>query len=259
MELLIILYLACQNLLSPSEGSRHHAWGLDRTDARVIAWEKSVQKYEKKRIDIDAAEKESLKVTFREIENAYTNYQVEVMAKAMANVSNRVDRVQDQLFMDLHWGMKHFLADYFIHRRGRCRQFRTPTDFKRYLAAHTQAVLFMGECYCRRNEYYYGELPWMESGAFGALKEYVDQFHNEGKKDFEAIAQKYLDTWILHIESDQGFIRRHAHYQMDMSWPGIELGKITRKDARRGALTGANTLIKLCYTPKWLDEFKDFK
>ena len=43
---------------------------------------------------------------------------------------------------------------------------------------------------------------------------------------------------------------------MDMSWPAIELGKITREEARRGALTGANTLIKLGYTPKWLDEIK---
>ena len=257
MELLIILYFVCLNILPRPEENRPKAsWGLDRTDARVIAWKKSVQKYERKRIDIDTAEKASLKATFRDIENAYTNYQVEVMEKAMANVSNRVDHVQDQLFSDLHCGMKHFLADYFIHRRGRCRQFGTPTDFKRYLAAHTQAVLFIGECYCRRNEYYNGELPWMESGTFGALKEYVDQYRNEGKKDFEAIAQKYLDNWIAHIESDQGFIRRYAHCQMDMSWPAIELGKITREDARRGALTGANTLIKLGYTPKWLDEIK---
>ena len=257
MELLIILYFVCLNLLPrPQENRPKVNWGLDRNDVRVIAWEKSVQKYERKRIDIDAAEQASLKGTFRDIENAYTNYQVEVMAKAMANVSNRIDRVQDQLFMDLHWGMRHFLADYFIHRRGRCRQFGTPADFRRYLAAHTQAVLFMGEWYCRRNEYYNGGLPWMESGVFGALKEYVDQFRNEGKKDFEAIAQKYLDNWIAHIESDQGFIRRYAHCQMDTGWPAIKLGKITREEARRGALTGVNTLIKLGYTPKWLEEFK---
>ena len=51
-------------------------------------------------------------------------------------------------------------------------------------------------------------------------------------------------------------IRRNAHYQMDMSWPLIELGKITREGARRGALSGVDILIKHGYTPKWLDEFK---
>ena len=117
-------------------------------------------------------------------------------------------------------------------------------------------ALFLGNYSCKRNDYGFVQTAWIEYGTFEVLKRYVDQFHDEGKKDFEAIAQKYLDNWILHIESDQGFIRRNAHYQMDMSWPAIELGKITREDARRGALTGANTLIKLGYTPKWLDEFK---
>ena len=46
MELLIILYLFYVNLLPPSENHHKVGWGLDRNDARVIAWEKSVQKYE---------------------------------------------------------------------------------------------------------------------------------------------------------------------------------------------------------------------
>ena len=98
MNLLIILYFACQSLLSPPEGSRHHAWGLNRTDARVIAWEKSVQKYEKKRIEIGETEQQALRAIYRDIQVAYTNNQVEAMMQAMACVSNRVDNIPNALY-----------------------------------------------------------------------------------------------------------------------------------------------------------------
>ena len=255
MNLLIILYLACQNLLSPSEESRHPAWGLDRTDTRVIAWKKSVQKYEKKRIDVGEAEQQALRAIYHDIQVAYTNNQVEAMTRAMACVSNRVDNIPDAVYRELAGGIEDLFCMQFRACKPRSA-FDSLADFENFVALHAKMALFLGNYSCKRNDYDFVQTAWLEYGTFEVLKRYVDQFHNEGKKDFEAIAQKYLDNWIAHIESDQGFIRRHAHYQMDMSWPAIELGKITREDARRGALTGANTLIKLGYTPKWLDEIK---
>ena len=85
---------------------------------------------------------------------------------------------------------------------------------------------------------------------------YVDNFRNEERDDMRAVAQKYLDKWIAHIESPNGFIRRYAHWNLEMSWPRIELGKITPEQARQGSLGCATPLIRLGYTPKWLDEFK---
>ena len=257
MNLLIILYLAYANVLS-SLGVRHrHTGWLDRNDERVIAWEKSVQKYERKRIAIDATEQLALKSTFQDIENAYTNYQVEVMVSTLANVSNRIDCVQDQLFKNLQSGIARFFAVHFIQRLGRRSQFATPSDFERFLASHTQVALFIGECCCRRNDYLSGELRWVEYQTFGALKEYVDLFRSAGREEFAIVAQKFLDKWIEHVESEQGFIRRYAHFQQDMSWPEIHLGKITPEGVRRSAISAASPLIKLGYTPKWLDEFFD--
>ena len=59
---------------------------------RAIAERVALKKFEKylpKHIDIDEAEQLALKSMFRDIENAYTNYQIEAMSQAMANVSNR--------------------------------------------------------------------------------------------------------------------------------------------------------------------------
>jgi len=98
MELLVILYLAYTHLVHPLETRQHYPLQLDRTDERVIAWEKSVQKYEKKRIEIGEAEQQSLRAIYSDIQVAYTNNQVEAMTRAMACVSNRVDCIQDALY-----------------------------------------------------------------------------------------------------------------------------------------------------------------
>ena len=212
------------------------------------------QEFDRIRIDIEEAEQLALKSIFRDIENAYTNYQVEAMAAAMAKVSNRIDHVQNQLYIDLHWGMMGFFSNYF-KSRGRRRQFGSPAEFECFVKAHTMAALFLGGCYCRRNEYD-GPLVCLEFETFEVLKEYVDQFRNAGMKDFEESAQFFLEKWIEHIESDQGFIRRCAHWQMDSYEIGIVTGQFSREEAIQWARNAAKPLILRGYTPKWLDEFK---
>ena len=44
MELLVILYLAYANFVHPHEVRHHYPLQLERTDERVIAWEKSVRR-----------------------------------------------------------------------------------------------------------------------------------------------------------------------------------------------------------------------
>jgi len=225
---------------------------------RAVAERVALKKFERylpKRIDIEEAEQLALKSIFRDIENAYTNYQVEAMAAAMAKVSNRIDRVQNQLYIDLHWGMEGFFSNYFKSRRGRRRQFGSPAEFECFVKVHTRAALFLGECYCRRNEYN-GPLVCLEFETFEVLKEYVDQFRNAGMKDFEESAQVFMEKWIEHIESDQGFIRRCAHWQMDSYEIGIVRGQFSREEAIQWARNAAKPLILRGYTPKWLDEFK---
>ena len=106
MELLVILYLAYAHLVHPHEARHHYPLQLERTDERVIAWGKSVQKYEKKRIEIGEAEQQALRVIYRDIQVAYTNNQVEAMTRAMACVSNRVDNIPDALYRELTGALK---------------------------------------------------------------------------------------------------------------------------------------------------------
>ena len=253
--LILIFYLAYTGALDRPNDASYPKLQLERNDARAIAWEKSVQKYKKKRIDVAEAEQLSLRALYRDIGNAYTNRQIEAMAQAMACVSNRIDFIQDGLFFELNTDILRLFGDRFFDS-GRSCQFASTAEFERFAELNTKMALFLGDCYCRRNDYDTRMMVWIEYQTFIALKQFVDQFHSEEKTDFEQVAQKSLDKWIEHIESDQGFVRKNAHYQMDMSWPLIELGKITREGARSGALSGVEMLIKHGYTPKWLDEFK---
>ena len=214
--LILIAYIAYVGIL----GNHSDRPTVNQLGPPNPAWQEFNKKYDRIRIDIEEAEQLALKSIFRDIENAYTNYQVEAMSAAMANVSNRIDHIQNQLYVDLHWGMMGFFSNYFKSRRGRRRQFGSPAEFECFVKAHTMAALFLGECYCRRNEYD-GPLVCLEFETFEVLKEYVDQFRNAGMKDFEESAQVFLEKWIGHIESDQGFIRRCAHWQMDSYEIGI--------------------------------------
>ena len=213
-------------------------------------------KYNMTRIDVDEAERLALKTVFQNIENAYTNYQIAAISDAMANVSNRIDRVQNQLFRDLHSGLFHFFMEYFIHGTRR-RKFDTSADFERFLVVHMKMAIFLGECYCRRSDYFDAIPMLIEANAFNVLKTCIDRFHKEGRREFEEIAQKSLDMWITHIESEQGFTRRYAHWIYDdtVSLIGIGRGR-TRERAISGARGSAELLIRYGYTPKWLDEFK---
>ena len=233
-----------------------HAFELDRNDERVIAWKKSVQKYEKRRIGVDAAEQLALKSIFRDIESAYTNYQIKAMSQAIANVSNRIDFVQDQLFSELDGGIERFLVERFL-QGSLHRQFDKPAELELFLTAHTKMALFLGDCLCRRNEYEWAKMSWIEYRTFEVLKKFADKYFEDGRNELANIARKSLGIWIEHIESDNGFIRKLAHYHLDKSWPLIELGKITPERARIGACSDAITLIRFGYTPKWLDEFFD--
>ena len=216
MELLIILYLVFAHQSSPQGERCHYPLQLERTDERVIAWEKTIQKYEKKRIEIGEAEQQALRAIYRDIQVAYTNNQVEAMTRAMACVSNRVDNIPDALYRELAGGIEDLFCMQFRACKPRSA-FDSLADFENFVALHTKMALFLGNYSCKRNDYGFVQTAWLEYGTFEVLKRYVDRFHDEGKDDFEAIAQKYLDKWIAHIESDSGFIRRHAHFSMDMS------------------------------------------
>lgn len=256
MNLLILIAYVAYAGIAGGAKDRPRVNQLNPSETTIRARREFNQKYDRTRIEIEEGEHLALASIFDDVKSAYTNYQVQAMSEAMANVSNRIDQVQNQLFIDLHWGLYCFFMEHFIHGTRR-RKFDTSADFERFLAVHMKMALFLGECYCRRSDYYDAGPMLIEANAFNVLKTCIDSFHRDGKKEFEEIAQKYMGTWIQHIESGQGFTRRYAHWIYDDTMSLIEIGRgRTRERAISGARGSAELLIRYGYTPKWLDEFK---
>ncbi len=251
--LILIAYMVHAGGLSPLGKSHSRAgWlGLDNASARV--WERPVQTYERRRIDVGESEKIALGEIFRDIENAYSNSNAVTMARAMSSVSNRVDNMQDELYIKLSNGLVGLFNERFLGG-GQLHQFSSPAEFEHFARLHMGMALFLGGHHCRRNEYD-GRPRWIEYRTFEVLKQYESFFRDDGKNDFAIVARRLLDEWAEHIESDEGFIRRCAYYDVDATRPLIQQGKLTPGEVRFSVFMTVCHVIKCGYTPKWLDEF----
>ncbi len=185
-----------------------------------------------------------LKAIYRDIENAYTNNLTRALHQSISRVSSHLGRDYGRPFLDLDKALMSLFKKSFVeHRDLRC--FETLEEFERFASVNVETAHFLCSC-----EFHYGADAtfWMrdlESLTFQVIRDYVDRFHREGKREFEMSAQKHLEAWIAHIESRQSFSYKMASYWWSFS------------PARAHDVHfGIDYLINLGYTPKWLDEFK---
>lgn len=186
----------------------------------------------------------ALKPIYPDIENAYTNNQADALAQAVARVSSYLGRDYGRPFLDLDEVLLRLFRENFVGQKSP-RRFDTLEDFERFVSVNVEMALFLCSCEFRDGTIVTFWMSDLECQTFKVLSDYVDKFHAEGKRDFEEVARKYMDAWIAHIESSQSFVRKMAYYW----W------KNSPQHAHEIHF-GIDYLIKLGYTPKWLDEFK---
>ena len=138
------------------------------------------------------------------------------------------------------------------------QDFERVEDFVRFSWVNTEVSMFFGMLYARGREF--DVLTCLEELSFLRFRKYKEKFHTEGKKDLEQMAQRFMDLWIAHIESPEGFTRiglralvRKGTELSEAMRPGSGLPQKSVIEFGRGMARG---LIRCGYTPKWLD--KDF-
>lgn len=138
------------------------------------------------------------------------------------------------------------------------QDFERVEDFVRFSWVNTEVSMFFGMLYARGREF--DVLTCLEELSFLRFRKYKEKFHTEGKKDLEQMAQRFMDLWIAHIESPEGFTRiglralvRKGTELSEAMRPGSGLPQKSVIEFGRGMTRG---LIRCGYTPKWLD--KDF-
>ena len=141
----------------------------------------------------------------------------------------------------------------------RLQDFTDAGVFERFAWANTEVAMYYGRMYLRGRKFEI--LTSIEEFSFLRFRKYKEKFHAEGKKDIEQVAQRFMDLWIAHIESPEGFTRiglralaRQATELSEAMRPGSGLPQKSVIEFARGMTKG---LIRCGYTPKWLD--KDFQ
>ena len=135
------------------------------------------------------------------------------------------------------------------------KDFSSVDEFARFAWANTEVSMFFGRMYIRGKEF---EIAiGAEYLTFLRFRKYMEKFHAEGKTDLEQMARHFMDLWIAHIESPDGFTRlgvrgmiRQQTELVDAARPGCGMSRKGAISLGRGMTRG---LISCGYTPKWLD------
>ena len=135
------------------------------------------------------------------------------------------------------------------------QEFSRVGDFECFAWANIEVAMFFGRSCFREKSY---EIPIsIEYLTFLRFRKYKEKFHAEGKKDLEQVAQRFMDLWIAHIESPEGFTRigvrgmiRQQTELVDAARPGCGMSQKGAISLGRAMSMG---LVRCGYTPKWLD------
>ena len=157
-------------------------------------------------------------------------------------------------FPDVRMPLGFSFDDAFL-RTERLQEFSRVDDFERFAWVNTEVSMYYGRLHMREKHF---EFPiCIENLTFLRFRKYKEKFHAEGKKDLEQMAQRFMDLWIAHIESPEGFTRiglralaRQGTELSEAMRPGSGLPQKSVIEFGRGMTRG---LIRCGYTPKWLD------
>ena len=131
------------------------------------------------------------------------------------------------------------------------RQFEDVEDLEKYFTHNLGMIRFICDGETKR----YSEYPVLiEWRVLALLQKYRAFYRKLARVDMEKAVTRYLDEWIVHIESENGYTRRAAWMQVSLQYRNIVEGRWSCEELFRWARRKAFGLNNCGYTPKWLDE-----
>lgn len=213
-----------------------------------------------------------LKAFFAQITDAYTNRNYEIVRKQISNVPETLYDVTRQVYQDAINPFCTAFMDEVLWKSGGFSEsqpfpvFGNAQELFAYLRVNTDVALFLGRTFIKRKEWIH-PIDFLESAALMQLGRYRRMYLHEGKIDHVEVVDRFTREWQQHIESEDGFTRQYMWHVVDryvyerehreVSWKRHGLDTcLSKEQIFRIARSEAEGLIKLGYTPKWLDEFK---
>ena len=199
-----------------------------------------------------AAESNEIARAFLRVVEAYTNGNLSVLRRRMAEVPPLATNVTSFTYIELIRPFLCSLDDGFLSPR-EMRDFEDTEEFTEFMRLNVEAARFLGDLNLRRGAYS-GSLIRLDKCVLRRLVQYRDRFRRENRRDMEARAEEFIAEWEALIESPGGYTRNYMRMQLALQHGHIDEGSGTQEQLIQFARQFATGLIKAGYTPKWLDE-----
>ena len=228
-------------------------WGLGSTNG--VPYKCAYRIQTPKRIPITSEQSNMVAKAFASILESYQQQDVEGMRNAMKNVHGIVTNMQRNVFIQLSRPLRVALDEYFLWRQSPV-EYSDVDVLSAHLRSNLELTIFLGNIALEREEF------WTTVGIYDALVlsqllGYKKIYSEQGSSELEKCVDCFIEEWHRQIESENGFTRQCMWYRVDAGWTFYNDGIWTLEQLTANVKKGADQLVRLGYTPKWLWEFDD--
>ena len=174
------------------------------------------------------------------------------MVDLMGSVPVAVNTADESVMKEVNGRLAAMLKKDF-GARNKVLDFDDEKAFDEYCKLNLAVVRFLGRVAAKRGICTSDEAIW-ELVALEKLKLYRDKFEKDGRVEFRDVADWHINHWIAQIESKDGLTRAAAWFQVSLQYGRIYDGGISCEDLLGIGRREAAGLVRIGYTPKWLDE-----
>ena len=208
------------------------------------------------RVPVTSVQSNAVAKAFEGVARAYVEGDGKRMRACMESLPDVVTNMPDKLFTHLVHPISEALCDGFINPRELLKDFVSVADFEEYLRNSIDIAVFWGNSYAMREDFA-SPVEFLDVAVLRKLLIYKERFRNAGRPEMEKCADRFIQQWQNHIESEDGFTRKYMLFQVDLQWCTYKCGDRSLEQLSAFVKGKANGLIRLGYTPKWLSEFDD--
>ena len=241
------------NNLHKSPRSGQVYWGIGKRDG--VMYDCAYRVQTPKRISITSEQSNMVTKVFASILEAYKRHDVERMNTAMKDVPDIVTNMQDKVFIQLSRPLSDALDEHFL-RRQLPMEFSGVDELSAYLRSNLELTLFLGNVALAREDFT-KMVDIYDALVLSQLLNYKTLYHEQRAESLEKCVDGFIEIWHRQIESEHGFTRQCMWYQVDAGWTLYHEGFCTLEQLTDRVKLGADQLLRLGYTPKWLSEFDD--
>ncbi len=211
---------------------------------------------------MDDVGKKHLISVYGELKRAYLERDAETFSKWLPVLPEQVATVPGDVLDEIERPLLEAVMGEWVLRGGApLQEFSDAVTARHFMAVGLAGVRMIGDTRMSRRKYGPG-FDDIEAYVFRRLKKYREKYKELGRPDLVQVFNDFINEWIRHIESEQGYTRTCVARNLEMSRINgreimLEFNQTWRQIVQNGIQQGVFALVDEGYTPLWLAEFEN--